>query len=270
VYGSVGGPDDPNGLYGHTKWAGYFPGYTYTPGGVWTASDTQLKENIVEISADSAAAKLMQLAPKEYDFSQDQYSFMNLPTEHQYGLLAPELEAVLPNLVTSIHQPAMLDSTGAEVSPAIDFKAMNYQGLIPLLIAGFKAQQQQIADMQQANAAMKAQLDQCCAANQGMAPQGYQVAPSDRNADLQEQRLLIIPNPVADITTLEYYVPKAGKVSLSVSTSDGKPLGMLREEQAETGAYRYAWNTTALAAGTYFCTYTLDGQVVVKRAVKVK
>ncbi|MBK6893561.1 MAG: T9SS type A sorting domain-containing protein [Flavobacteriales bacterium] len=88
--------------------------------------------------------------------------------------------------------------------------------------------------------------------------------------DLQEQRLLIIPNPVADLTTLEYYVPKAGKVSLQVSTSDGKPLATLREELAEAGAYNYSWNTTKLAAGTYFCTFMLDGAVVVKRAVKVK
>lgn len=86
---------------------------------------------------------------------------------------------------------------------------------------------------------------------------------------MKEQRLLVVPNPVADLTTLEYYVPQAGKVSLQVSTSDGKPLATLREEQAEPGAYSYAWNTTKLAAGTYLCTYLLDGAVVVQRAVKV-
>lgn len=55
-----------------------------------------------------------------------------------------------------------------------------------------------------------------------------------------------------------------------VSTGDGKPLGILREELAEAGAYNNTWNTTRLAAGTYFCTFMLDGAVVVKRAVKVK
>ena len=150
------------------------------------------------------------------------------------------------------------------MNPAIDFKAMNYQGFIPLLIAGFKAQQQQIADMQD-------QINSCCAAQGGMAPQDgaeQRMAPQENN--LQEQRLLIIPNPVADLTTLEYYVPKAGQVSLQVSSSDGKPLATLREELAETGTYSYSWNTTKLAAGTYFCTFMLDGAVVVKRAVKVK
>ena len=87
--------------------------------------------------------------------------------------------------------------------------------------------------------------------------------------DVQEQRLVIQPNPFTDHTTLEYYVPQAGKVSLSISTSDGKPMGTLREEQAEAGAYTYEWNTSKLASGTYFCTYMLDGAVVVKRAVKV-
>ncbi|MBS1945336.1 MAG: T9SS type A sorting domain-containing protein, partial [Bacteroidetes bacterium] len=111
----------------------------------------------------------------------------------------------------------------------------------------------------------------CCAANPGMAPGGngaLKAAPA--TGEVKEQRLLIIPNPVADLTTLEYYVPQAGKVSLSISNSDGKPMGMLREEQAEPGAYTYQWNTTELASGTYFCTYMLDGAVVVKRAVKVK
>lgn len=62
---------------------------------------------------------------------------------------------MLPELVTNVHQPAMLDSAGMEASPAIDFKAMNYQGFIPLLIAGFQHQQQQIAALQQDNAVMQ-------------------------------------------------------------------------------------------------------------------
>ncbi len=264
VYGSALGPDNTGAPNGHSKWAGYFPGYTYTPGAMWSSSDEQLKHNIETLPTDEAMNKLQQLTPKTYDFDQDQFGFMHLPTEHQYGLIAQEVEAVFPEFVTTIHQPAMLDSAGAEESPAIDFKAMNYQGFIPLLIAGFKAQQQQITALQD-------QIDHCCAA-QGDAGTGRSLDQGSipPENDLQEQRLLIIPNPVADLTTLAYYVPKAGRMSLQVSTSDGKPLAILREELAEAGAYNYSWNTTKLAAGTYFCTFMLDGTVVVKRAVKVK
>ncbi|MCL4283226.1 MAG: tail fiber domain-containing protein, partial [Flavobacteriales bacterium] len=269
VYGQATGTDDPGGPNGHTKWAGYFPGYTYVGGTTFGPSDAQLKQNIEDLEPGEVATLLQQLAPKSYVFNQEQFGFMQLPIEHQYGLIAQEVEAVLPELVTEIHQPAMLDSTGMMASPAIDFKSLNYQGFIPLLIAGFQYQQQMLDQQQATIAQLQQQVAQCCASDQGMAPQGYKVEPDDPAGDLQEQRLLIIPNPVADITTLEYYVPQAGRVSLSVSTSDGKPLGTLREEQAEPGAYSYPWNTTKLAAGTYFCTYLLDGQVVVKRAVKV-
>ena len=64
-------------------------------------------------------------------------------------------------------------------------------------------------------------------------------------------------------------MPAAGRVVLQVATLDGKPLATLREEMAEPGAYEYTWNTSRLAAGTYLCTYLLDGAVVVQRAVKV-
>jgi hypothetical protein len=274
VYGQSGGPDiytPPGGATSHTKWAGYFPGYTYTPAGLWSSSDEQLKQNIEDLPPGLALEKLQQLSPKTYDYNHQQFAFMNLPIEHQYGLIAQEVENVLPELVTNIHQPATLDTSGIEVSPAIDFKAMNYQGLIPLLIAGFQAQQVQIDQQQATIAQLQDQINNCCAAQGGLAPQGgLERRMASEENDLQEQRLLIIPNPVADLTTLEYYVPRAGQVSLSVSTSDGKPLGTLREEQAEPGAYSYPWNTTKLASGTYFCTYLLDGAVVVKRAVKVK
>ncbi len=270
VYGVALGLDDPGGAFGHTKWAGYFQGNTYVANLVGP-SDEQLKQNIEALSPEVAVAKLQQLAPKTYDFRQDEFGFMHLPTEHQYGLISQEVEAVLPELVTSIHQPAMLDSAGVEVGPEIDFKALNYQGLTPLLIAGFQAQQQQLDQQQATIAQMQDQLNSCCEARGGMVPQGStEQRPAAEENELQEQRLMIIPNPVADLTKLEYYVPKAGKVSLLVSTSDGKPLATLREEMAEAGAYTYSWNTTKLAAGTYFCTFMLDGAVVVKRAVKVK
>ena len=263
VYGNFGGPDDPSGLNGHTKWAGYFPGNTYVGGTVFGPSDVQLKQNIADLPVDTAVSKLLQLVPKTYDFNQDQFGFMHLPTEHQYGLIAQDVEAVLPTLVTNIHQPAMQDSAGGVMNPEVDFMAMNYQGLIPLLVAGFQAQQQQIA-------ALQAQVAQCCASNPGMAPEGSGgLKSTPATGELREQRLLIIPNPVADLTTLEYYVPKAGMVVLQVASMDGKPLATLREEMAEPGAYQYTWNTSKLAPGTYLCTYMLEGAVVVQKAVKV-
>ena len=250
------------------NWAGYFAGNVNVTGtgyylnGVFLASDGQFKTNVQDL--DDALEVVMQLQPHRYDFATGQYPQLDFPSGPQAGLLAQELEAVLPGLVRDARIGATVDTAGNVIYPAMDYKAVNYAGLVPYLIGALQQQQAQLADLQ-------AKVANCCAADQGMAPQDV---PTQKDAPqtgaLQEQKLLIIPNPVADLTTLEYYVPHAGRVSLSVSTSDGKPLGTLREEQAEPGVYSYQWNTTRLAAGTYFCTFLLDGNVVVKRAVKVK
>ncbi|HRO40662.1 MAG TPA: tail fiber domain-containing protein [Flavobacteriales bacterium] len=221
-----------------------------------------MKENVTDLS--DALGVIDQLSPKSYDYLVEEYPQLGLPTGQQYGFMAQDLEQAIPEAVKDITFQATLDSAGQVLYPALSTKIVNTDAVIPFLVAAIKEQQQQIA-------AMQAQLDQCCATNPGLAPEGNGTkkhAPA--TGELQEQRLLVVPNPVAELTTLEYYVPTAGRVVLQVATLDGKSMVTLREEMAEAGAYSYTWNTGKLAAGTYFCTYLLDGAVVVQRAVKVK
>ena len=252
-----------SGPVGSTNWAIWSYGAQFsTTAGTWTTSDESLKMDIEEMTG--GLEKIMQLNPKTYQFRTEEFPNLHLSTGLQNGLIAQEMQDVVPELVRSVQIPAEEDSLGNEVSPAMKILAVKYEGLIPILISAVQQQQSTIAQMQD-------QINNCCAAQGGMTPHGaMEQKMALQENDLQEQRLLIIPNPVADLTTLEYYVPKAGQVSLQVSTSDGKPLATLREELAEAGAYNYRWNTTKLSAGTYFCTFMLDGAVVVKRAVKVK
>ena len=251
------------------SWAGYFQGKVRATNYMmasmyYTYSDASIKAGVENLEQADVSAKLAALVPRRYHYTPEAQERFGLPAGEQFGFVAQEVEAVVPELVVVSRMPEELDSAGTVIFPEMEIKAVNYQELIPLLVQGYQQQQATIAQLKQ-------QVAQCCAADQGMAPQDVPT-PKDapQTGDLQEQKLLIIPNPVADLTTLEYYVPHAGRVSLSVSTSDGKPLGTLREEQAEPGVYSYQWNTTRLAAGTYFCTFLLDGNVVVKRAVKVK
>ncbi|MBK9420853.1 MAG: tail fiber domain-containing protein [Flavobacteriales bacterium] len=243
-------------------YGGWFDGYTYCSLNIWGPSDAQLKENVMPL--EGAMDKLLQLRPKSYTYKASEFPTMGLDDAVHFGVIAQELEEVFPELVRDGEQPAAVDSLGNEIASAVQFKMVNQDGLLPWVIAGMQEQQATIDQL-------RSQINQCCAANgSGMAPSNGEQRSSSVESNVQEQRLLIIPNPVADLTTLAYYVPTAGQVSLQVSTSDGKPVATLREELAEAGAYNYAWNTTKLAAGTYFCTFMLDGAVVVKRAVKVK
>lgn len=248
------------------SWAGYFQGDMHVAGvasctGMIWGSDASIKTDIQPISG--ALGRIMQLQPSTYNFLVTEHPAMGLPTGQQRGLIAQEAMDVMPDIVSDIQIAPIVDSVGVQVYPGETIKGINYVALVPELIAAMQEQQAIIAQLQE-------QINNCCTAPGGMAPENGEHGEIPSKSMLQEQRLLIIPNPVQDLTRLEYYVPNAGKVSLQVSTSDGKPLATLREEMAQEGGHSYSWNTTALAAGTYFCTYILDGAVVVKRAIKVK
>ncbi|MFZ1617312.1 MAG: tail fiber domain-containing protein [Flavobacteriales bacterium] len=257
------------------SWAGYFRGNVnstatgYFVNGSFVASDAQFKTNVQPM--EDPIAVLMQLHPDHYTYLVDEFPQMNFPAGEYGGFIAQEVEAVLPSLVRQTRIAAVTDTLGNEITPAVDYKAVNYAGFTPYIVGAIQQQQAIIEQQNLRIDQLLDQINQCCAANgSGMAPNHGDQRSSSADSSVQEQRLIIIPNPVADLTTLAYYVPNAGQVSLLVSTSDGKPLETLREEKAEAGAYNYTWNTTKLAAGTYFCTFMLDAAVVVKRAVKVK
>jgi len=192
---------------------------------------------------------------------------MNMPTGPQIGVLAPELETLMPELVRQAHQPAALDEEGVEIYPGVDFKAVSYTGFIPYLIAAFQDQQAQIAAMQQDLAA-------CCESRTMQALAGGNgtdgTAIGDlRTSDANDQRLTITPNPFSEGTVIGYTLPSAGMVSLQVSDATGRSLFTLFEGQQMEGVQRFDWNTSFLAPGMYHVTLLVDGTPLVKKAVKV-
>jgi len=134
---------------GSTNWAGYFVGNVFATG-TYTASDAILKSNIKDYDA-SALSKIMSLQTKSYDYNVAKYESMHLPVGEQFGFLAQDLEKVFPQLVTRAVQPAEYengDKNGKKISDEVQFKAVNYTGLIPVLTKAVQ-EQQQIIDKQQ-------------------------------------------------------------------------------------------------------------------------
>ncbi len=58
-------------------------------------------------------------------------------------------------------------------------------------------------------------------------------------------------------------------MQLMANSADGRSLRVLSEGQREAGEFQYDWSTEKLAPGVYYITLLLDGEPVVKRAVKV-
>ena len=76
---------------------------------------------------------------------------MNLPEGQHYGLIAEDVEKVLPALVKQSKFETATDesSKNGTTTAAVDFKALNYTELIPIMIKGMQEQQAMIEKQQQ-------------------------------------------------------------------------------------------------------------------------
>ncbi|CAN5139935.1 hypothetical protein BH09BAC2_BH09BAC2_16130 [soil metagenome] len=148
VSGNASGGYFAYGIYGNAtgatfgNYAGYFSGTVYTTGS-YTASDKKLKSNINGLH--DAMAIINQLNPSTYVYNTVKYKQMNLPEGMQYGLIADEVQQIIPGAVKKAVQPAVFSTVrGAEqqmITPEVEFNTVNYNVFISLLIAGMKEQQ---------------------------------------------------------------------------------------------------------------------------------
>ncbi|MBK6754722.1 MAG: tail fiber domain-containing protein [Flavobacteriales bacterium] len=231
-----------------------------------------MKTNVEDL--EDASSIIAQLSPKTYEFIPGVHANLFPPSGPQIGLLAQDLEEVLPQLVDDVTDPAAYDEQGNELSPAMTFKSVNYIGLIPVLIGAMQEQQATIAEQNARLDAMEQDLAACCEGRAMM--QGLGGGNTDgqntnelRTSEAADQRLTITPNPFSEGTVIGYTLPKAGMVSLQVSDASGKSLFNLFEGQQMEGTQRYDWNTSFLAPGMYHVTLLVDGAPLVKKAVKV-
>jgi hypothetical protein len=256
------------------SWAAYVAGQGLIANGPWQPSDQQLKTNIEPVEAGSVMEALAGLSVHRYQYDTEQFPHMGLPQGEQVGLLAQELEQVLPGLVTPVRHPQEIDSLGNVVHEAVDYKAVNYTALIPYLVAGYQAQRSandalaaQLAEQQARMDYLEEALAACCA-HPGGADGRMQVGMGEL-IEGDARSLSIQPNPFNEQTTLSYTLERSGRAQLLVNSADGKQLKALYEAAQEAGQYQYTWNTGDLVPGVYYVTLLLDGEPLVKKAVKV-
>jgi hypothetical protein len=108
-------------------------------------SDIRLKKNIFTIQ--NALEKTLQLRGVEYDRIDS--------GDHQLGLVAQEVELVVPDLVYELEEAA----EGSIDHGKESMKSVAYQNLTALLIEAIKEQQKQIEDLKSAVEDLKSQLN---------------------------------------------------------------------------------------------------------------
>ena len=106
-------------------------------GELTAASDLKLKRNIVSIAG--ATETINQLNPVTYEFRSDEFPDLKLSEGQRWGLIAQEVEAILPDLISE--NGSAVHRNGEDMS----IKSLNYIDLIPVMI---KAIQEQDAEIQ--------------------------------------------------------------------------------------------------------------------------
>ena len=136
-------------------WALFATGDLNVTGGTFNISDRKLKKNIQPISG--ALDLVNQLTPTTYEMRWDDKRYANagFSKKPQFGFIAQEVEAVLPNIIKASSIPLNnANYTKKEISenpklaalkPAHEaVKSVNYIQLIPVLTQAIKEQQAQI------------------------------------------------------------------------------------------------------------------------------
>ncbi len=120
-------------------------------GGSLVPSDVQLKSDIVNL--ENALSKVMRLSPKTYNYNYKDplLAYLNLPSEPQIGLIAQELEVVVPELVktNNLSTTKLVGDSGVglpDIEKMDGLRAINYVGLVPVLVGAIQEQQQIISD----------------------------------------------------------------------------------------------------------------------------
>lgn len=140
IYSSVGS------TAGSTNYAGYFSGNVVVTGTFSNPSDLRLKMNVQDLSG--SLGLILKLRPKTYQFKTSEFSGMGLPKGDQIGLIAQDVQAVIPQVVQEVAVPTEPSKDGVSVaSQPAKILSIDYMKLIPVLVKAIQEQQAQIDDL---------------------------------------------------------------------------------------------------------------------------
>ncbi len=189
--GNVGIGAAPAGGY-----ALYVNGTTYCTSGAWTASDKRYKKNITAIPG---ALELVQhLQGTQYEFRTDEFKNKKLSEGRQYGFIAQDMKEVLPELVRP-------DEEG--------HYAINYDGVIPVLVEAMKEQQSVIEELKKEVTELKELI-------------GSNSIPDNTVFSASGAKLYQnTPNPFNNQTEIRYFLSdNPGAATLLIFDMNGKQL----------------------------------------------
>ena len=211
----------------------YVNGDGQCTGNWYVTSDRSYKKNITELS--NALRDIQKLRGVSYSYRAADYPEMNFSKGTSLGLIAQEVEEVFPELVITSDQ---------------GYKAVNYNGLVPVLIQGIKEQQSIIEQQQSAIGALEDRLS---------AIEG-KLGVSGESRNLSAGVFSIYPNPNNGRFTFNFqFMDLTMDTRLVVINSSGEEVSASRLYQTEG---KVDVNMSNQASGLYIAEVLQDGKVL--------
>ena len=224
------------------------------------SSDLNRKENIEKI--EGALEKILTLRGVRYDFKQsaEEKAKQIGERDKSLGVIAQEVEAILPELV--------MDSPHGD-------KGVHYTGFVPIFIEAFKEQQVIINDKQTQIESLQTQIAQQeerlkKLENLLLSGASGQNNPHSSSDKLVHQQQITLttphlaqnqPNPFNGQTTISYFLPESTqKAQIQINDINGKVLRIENIENVGHGILHL--DAKALPQGTYSYSLIVDGQLV--------
>lgn len=256
------------------NYAGYFDGDVFingtgsSPSGIFTTSDRTIKKDIKAIS--NASDILSQIKPKTYHLDSKNVPQLKMDEKRlQYGVIAQELEEILPDLVKEVAVISDFDNDRKPLHDLKTLKSVNYTGLIPILVAGFNEQKAALEQQQQLVADLNKKIDalqklienqnnpDVKTANGSISNPAINVVVSDKAANNLDQNR---PNPFGESTTISFNITSGFKTAqISFSTEDGKVIKTIDIKTPGQGSINVL--ASDLTAGLYSYSLIIDGRI---------
>jgi hypothetical protein len=249
VRGYAEGGANVYGVYGYAakgsfNAAGYFSGNVYA-NGILLTSDRKFKSDILPLG--NALQQVMKLRPASYQFKTAEYQGMNFPKGRQLGLIADEVQTVFPELVQRAVHPAVYEENDRTkvLSPEVEYEGVNYQGLIPVLVAS-------VQELKAENDELKTRLQKL---ETLLNAKGNATDLNPSIAFLGQN----IPNPSKSFTTIQYGVPD-GTTSARLILINAKGQTLKEVNIGGKGNGQVNLNIAALPAGMYRYSLFINGR----------
>lgn len=223
----------------------------------YTNSDLKLKKNITALDGNEMLSKIMNIDGKKYEFKQNdelelifkdqnkgiesEYSYnpTNLPKGERYGFIAQEIEKEFPELV-------MTDSK-------TNLKAVDYEGMIPILLQSIKEQQKTINQLQE-------KINNMVIISKQNISSPYVIG-TDSVSSIKNILNQNVPNPFTQSTFISYFISEnVSNAMIGIYNMNGTQIRSYKIFQKGSGSISI--NANELKAGMYIYSLIIDGSLI--------